>query len=385
MVTGTVPHVGGPVLSVSQATVLIGGRPAARVGDTLTCVGPPDTIMEGEPTVWISGRPASRIGDSTLHNGKIVVGEFTVFIGGNNTVNLAGGGKSGGNGAKAASDAPQSLAECAQRLKEAAQRLKTEGYKAKFTDGQLCEMAAQPESNSRFLVSLQEKPKKETKSMGLDLGTDTPKTRFFSTSFEQMENADHDARLLSAIQGMTPPDPKKEYVLYILDRGADFENDGIYAFSPTWDNMQEVSVREFSCKYKPGVLGQVMTPEYQEIYHDAMMEFHRQNPYSGKGKRPEFIPEKINSFAKQHFATKEEQELFKTRHKAQRMGLGANKDFLGTGVTKNLDSYDAAGNLKDESLPKYGTAELLVIENNPKNIAELQASGRLLVVPCNLL
>jgi uncharacterized Zn-binding protein involved in type VI secretion len=88
MVTGVVPHVGGPVLSVSQATVLIGGRPAARVGDTLTCVGPPDTIMEGEPTVWIGGRPASRIGDATLHNGKIATGDFTVLIGGNNSVTL---------------------------------------------------------------------------------------------------------------------------------------------------------------------------------------------------------------------------------------------------------------------------------------------------------
>ena len=53
LVTGVVPHVGGPVLPPGGVTVLIGGQPAARMGDLLTCVGPPDTIMQGAPTVLI--------------------------------------------------------------------------------------------------------------------------------------------------------------------------------------------------------------------------------------------------------------------------------------------------------------------------------------------
>ncbi len=53
-VTGIVPHVGGPILKGSL-TVLIGGMGAARVGDPATCVGPPDTILAGEPTVLIGG------------------------------------------------------------------------------------------------------------------------------------------------------------------------------------------------------------------------------------------------------------------------------------------------------------------------------------------
>ncbi|MCM8535077.1 MAG: PAAR domain-containing protein [Lentisphaeraceae bacterium] len=81
MVTGIVPHVGGPVLS-GEATVLIGGMPAARVGDSLTCVGPPDTIAAGSATVMIGGMPAARLGDSTAHGGTITLGEATVLIGG---------------------------------------------------------------------------------------------------------------------------------------------------------------------------------------------------------------------------------------------------------------------------------------------------------------
>ncbi|WP_106792886.1 PAAR domain-containing protein [Aquimarina sp. Aq78] len=80
MVTGIVPHVGGPI-SMGSGTVMIGGMPAARVGDMCTCVGPPDTIMAGSGTVMIEGKPAARMGDSTAHGGTIILGAPTVLIG----------------------------------------------------------------------------------------------------------------------------------------------------------------------------------------------------------------------------------------------------------------------------------------------------------------
>ena len=82
MVTGTVPHVGGPVLPPGTPTVLIGGMPAAKVGDMCTCTGPPDSIVAGSGTVMIGGMPAARQGDSTSHGGSITLGCATVMIGG---------------------------------------------------------------------------------------------------------------------------------------------------------------------------------------------------------------------------------------------------------------------------------------------------------------
>jgi uncharacterized Zn-binding protein involved in type VI secretion len=82
MVTGTVPHVGGPILPPGEPTVLIGGMPAACVGDKCVCTGPPDSIVAGSGTVLIGGKPAARMGDSTAHGGVIVLGCFTVIIGG---------------------------------------------------------------------------------------------------------------------------------------------------------------------------------------------------------------------------------------------------------------------------------------------------------------
>jgi len=77
-----IPHVGGPVLPPGCPTVLIGGMPAARVGDMATCVGPPDAVAPpGSPTVLIGGMPAARMGDMTVHGGTIVLGCPTVLIG----------------------------------------------------------------------------------------------------------------------------------------------------------------------------------------------------------------------------------------------------------------------------------------------------------------
>ena len=81
MVTGVVPHVGGPIMPAGEPTVLIGGMPAARMGDMAVCVGPPDTIIAGSGTVLIGGMPAARMGDSTAHGGTIVAGLPTVLIG----------------------------------------------------------------------------------------------------------------------------------------------------------------------------------------------------------------------------------------------------------------------------------------------------------------
>lgn len=63
-------------------TVLIGGLPAAKVGDMLVCVGPPDSIVKGSATVQIMNMPAARMGDTTAHGGQIVLGMPNVLIGG---------------------------------------------------------------------------------------------------------------------------------------------------------------------------------------------------------------------------------------------------------------------------------------------------------------
>jgi uncharacterized Zn-binding protein involved in type VI secretion len=68
--TPPIPHVGGPVL-LGSPMVLIGGMPAARMGDMVTCVGPPDTIAMGCMTVLIGeGGAGSGSGGGAMSSGS---------------------------------------------------------------------------------------------------------------------------------------------------------------------------------------------------------------------------------------------------------------------------------------------------------------------------
>ena len=81
LVTGVVPHVGGPILPPGCPTVLIGGMPAARATDMATCAGGPDVLIPCGSTTLIGSMPAARMGDATAHGGVIVAGCPTVLIG----------------------------------------------------------------------------------------------------------------------------------------------------------------------------------------------------------------------------------------------------------------------------------------------------------------
>lgn len=85
-----IPHVGGPVTGPGCPTVLIGGMPAAVMGDMCVCTGPPDTIILGSTGVMIGGKPAARMGDQCVHGGTIVLGCPNVLIG-----EVGSGGASG--------------------------------------------------------------------------------------------------------------------------------------------------------------------------------------------------------------------------------------------------------------------------------------------------
>lgn len=68
-----------PIVPPGAPTVLIGGMPAATLGDTCGA----DAIIRGSGTVLIGGRPAARVADSTATGGAVMPpGCLTVLIGG---------------------------------------------------------------------------------------------------------------------------------------------------------------------------------------------------------------------------------------------------------------------------------------------------------------
>jgi len=68
-----------PIIPPGVPTVLIGGLPAAKLGDSCGV----DAIVKGSATVLIGGMPAARIADLTASGGAIMPpGCPTVLIGG---------------------------------------------------------------------------------------------------------------------------------------------------------------------------------------------------------------------------------------------------------------------------------------------------------------
>jgi uncharacterized Zn-binding protein involved in type VI secretion len=68
-----------PIIPPGALTVLIGGLPAARMGDSCGA----DVIIKGSATVFIGGMPAARVADSTASGGVVLPpGALTVLIGG---------------------------------------------------------------------------------------------------------------------------------------------------------------------------------------------------------------------------------------------------------------------------------------------------------------
>ena len=84
---GDITNHGGTIAGPGAATVLIGGMPAAVVGDTHVCALPPSghqptvsVFPSGSATVLIAGRPALRVTDPCLCGAMAAVGAPAVII-----------------------------------------------------------------------------------------------------------------------------------------------------------------------------------------------------------------------------------------------------------------------------------------------------------------
>lgn len=80
MVTGIIPHVGGPVSGPGNPGILVDGMPVAVLGDMCVCTGPPDVIVTGSPGVLADGVPIATETCMTAHGGVITMGVVGVSI-----------------------------------------------------------------------------------------------------------------------------------------------------------------------------------------------------------------------------------------------------------------------------------------------------------------
>ena len=255
---------------------------------------------------------------------------------------------------------PTSITDAQERLKTARAKIverKKAGetlYQPKYSDEQLIEMAKiGSTANERFLVSIQ--PKNIAPDATLAFQRDSGLVPAWTTSFDQLEAADTAPELIHQILGAESNfDPKKEYVMHIIDRGETFEQFGDNTIVPTWDKLADASVRELK-KFDEDVVRSTMNSDYQAKYAEEMQTF-----WDAGGN--DFKPQKVEEFASK--MDSDDKKSFLARHTV-RTEIGANAEFTGNGLTAN--TAPGAG--------KFGIVETLTLERNLPKLATLQGSG----------
>lgn len=379
-VTGKVPHVGGPVVSGS-ANVFIGGKPAARVGDTLTCVGPPDTITQGSSGVFINGKPAARLGDGTAHGGKIVMGEGSVMIGESSATagvmtvvpspNL-----------ESITPAPKTWQALIERIEQATLKLQECRYnhlplpQPEYSVADQLAMVEHAKGEQgleeTFIARIVETQYAQddntigrplTNSDGQVLGQAT----YWTTTYSQIEHADSNAAMICAAVGK-PYNPAADYTLLLIDQQKANEVGDMVSFVPTYDNIKAFAKRELANEIDAQITDIVMDSSYSETYEMYMQAVKANNIDLDD---PVDYEEFIQSMGLNEQLTQWFEERRKLDHR-----LGATEEFLGSGLSKNTRANNPETPFGEvyEGFA-YGVLETFTYDKNPQTLGILAAQG----------
>ncbi|MGM8227530.1 hypothetical protein ACSV5M_13160 [Cellvibrio sp. ARAG 10.3] len=248
----------------------------------------------------------------------------------------------------------QSLEECEQRLAAARERLKSQGYQPKYTDQELLALADKGELDDRFIVRFTEsKYAGDTAYLGRQDADGSVK--FWSTTFNQLENADTDPQTICAVLGIPNYDPAKTYSLVVVDIQAAGAGQSI-SIVPTHKKLGEFANKEVK-GLDPERVNEVMTPEYNKVYAEHMAQFSADKLDIKNDKD-------IRDYADGVFTSDKDKDQFETRTNIHRK-LGANECFRGDGTTENL--------LPNKQ--QCGVMETFTYDKNPQTLSALENSN----------
>lgn len=238
-------------------------------------------------------------------------------------------------GAKRRRPEPQSLKEAMLRLEVARENLLKYGYVAKYSDDELIALANSGSViNERFHVRFMESSYLEYQGKPGMLGAPFQGesgfgAKYWSTTFDQLENADSDPEIISKVLGLDY-NPKKDYSLVIIDTQQAHALVDTKSIVPTYENLNKFAREELSEKFTPEQLNTLLNPEFQnkynELYTEALNSGVMEAEWDTEGALKYFSNLKLNQ---------SEFELLEKRLEMQ-ASIGNNQHFLGNGLTKNL-------------------------------------------------
>lgn len=238
-------------------------------------------------------------------------------------------------GKKRSRPEPKSLKEAQLRLEVARQNLLKHGYVAKYTDEELTALAKSGAVISeRFHVRFMESSYLEYDGkpglLGAPFRGETGfGAKYWSTTFDQLENADSDPEIISNVLGLDY-DQNKNYSLIIIDTQKTHALADTKSIVPTYENLNNFARDELSEKFTTEQLDTLLTSEFQtrynELFTDALNSGLMEAEWDTEGALKYFSNLKL---------TQSEFELLEKRLEMQQV-IGNNQYYLGNGLTKNL-------------------------------------------------
>ncbi len=271
---------------------------------------------------------------------------------------------------------PTSFAECEQRLEAARLRIDRHGFQPKYSDAQLMAMDPVQPVTDRFMVHVREKPNPgDPQEQVIGYRRTSGRTTSWTAPFDQVEDADKDAKLLTQKLAMDSYSPDDEYEMFIIDTQTPVPMTGVpgaegaatgqpYVFVPTRASVTALGKQEFADKFSDEVLEQAMSEEYAGEYARLSEQLDQQIAAKGHPKHMRFNQKTYEAFADEQIGGGEQQELFLARH-TYTCELGTNPDFLGNGLTKQIGKPGK----------QYGAQETLTFEKNPPTVAQRERAG----------
>lgn len=267
---------------------------------------------------------------------------------------------------------PESLDDARHLLIQRRADIIANGYQPKYTDAELAHLAHHGNvGEERFQVRFMEEgylnardtPDVELSGrMGNLLETETGRgAKYWSTSFDQLEDADSDPKLIAEKLGLDY-NPSKKYVLIVVDAEKSASLTGIKSISATFEKISDFTNSELSKTFPKSVTDKIMTPDFQEKYY-----VHYNAAVDGN-----FLVDKwskdvqdFDKYLKTIDLNPIDAELLKIRM-LMHDKIGNNQDYLGNGLTKDNNQ---------NSPNDFGVVETLNFERNDVNLKALQDAG----------
>jgi hypothetical protein len=274
---------------------------------------------------------------------------------------------------------PSSLDNAVNRLGSMNQEIAANGHIPKYTDEQLLQQAQQGDvANERYHVRFMEvgyqwdrnDALKDSNNLTGKLGREfTGETgtgpRYWSTTFDQIEDADTDSKLICEKLGIDY-DPSKQYVMAIIDTEKAKPLTDCECVAATFGNISAFANRELPSDFPKEFTDLVMNAEYQAQYKAHYREARKKFLESDWSTNKDDFSDYLSTTD----LTESQKELM-----IQRMNMhskiGNNQHYLGNGVTENKIA---------KSSNKFGVVETHNFERTPMNLQRLKEEDAINII-----